>query len=59
MKNMAKIRTGFSAYADAALLVKASYIVTSMTDNPNFVNPVPPLANVASRSFPLRDWCRY
>jgi hypothetical protein len=46
MKNMAKIKIRFYNLTDAALLVKASYIVTSMTNNPHFVNPVPPLANV-------------
>jgi hypothetical protein len=43
---MAKIRTNVSNYTDAALLVKASYIVTSLTNNPHFVNPVPPLTSV-------------
>jgi hypothetical protein len=43
---MAKIRTNFSTYTDAALLVKASFIVASMTNNPHFVNPVPPLTNL-------------
>jgi hypothetical protein len=43
---MAKIRTNVSNLPDAALLVKASYIVTSLTNNPHFVNPVPPLTSV-------------
>jgi hypothetical protein len=43
---MAKIKIRFTTLADAALLVKASYIVASMTNNPHFVNPVPPLTNL-------------
>lgn len=43
---MAKIRTGFSGYKDADLSVKAAVIIASLTGNPNFANPVPPLADV-------------
>ena len=41
-----KINISFSRYNDADLLNKANHIVSSMTDNPWFVNPVPTLAEI-------------
>lgn len=43
---MAKIRTNLSPLSDADLLVEASKIITSMTGNAYFPNPVPPLSEV-------------
>jgi hypothetical protein len=43
---MARIKTGFSTFTDAGLLVEAAQIITSMTGNAYFPNPVPPLSEV-------------
>ncbi len=43
---MAKIKTGFSTYGDLSLLIEASRIITSITGNTYFPNPVPPLSEV-------------
>ncbi len=43
---MARIKTGFSNFTDAGLLIEASRIITSMTANPHFRSPVPPLSEV-------------
>ena len=43
---MARIKIGFSTFTDAALLVEAAQIITSMTGNSYFPNPVPPLSEV-------------
>jgi hypothetical protein len=41
-----KINTGFSKFTDAELDVKADEIITKMTGNVNFTNPIPALADV-------------
>ena len=38
-----KLRTGFTKYTDGDFLNKARYILECMTDNPDFINPIPPL----------------
>lgn len=43
---MARIKTGFSNFTDAGLLIEASRIIASMTGNPHFAGPVPPLSEV-------------
>lgn len=43
---MARIKTGFTTFTDAALLIEASRIIASMTGNPHFTAPVPPLSEV-------------
>ncbi len=42
-----KVLTSFYAETDDSILVNAKTILSSMTDNPNFVTPVPTLADVA------------
>ncbi|MBB2147086.1 hypothetical protein GM921_16395 [Pedobacter sp. LMG 31464] len=43
-----KIITGFKRYNHTELDVKAKFIVDSMTDNANFVTPIPSLADVTA-----------
>jgi len=43
-----RILISFGNYADADLKEKAIYILTSMTANPNFEAPVPPLTDLQS-----------
>ncbi len=43
---MAKIKTNFSTFSDAELLVKGTSIITAMTGNTYFTAPLPPLADV-------------
>lgn len=43
---MARIKTGFSTFSDAGLLIEAYRIITSMTGNAYFPCPVPPLSEV-------------
>ncbi len=42
----AKIQVSFTRYSDADFQQKALYIISSMTNNPNFPTPVPPLTDV-------------
>lgn len=42
----ARIQLDFSRFTDANFLQKSLFITTSMTDNPNFPSPVPPLTDV-------------
>ena len=42
-----KVLTNFQLMADDAILVNAKTILSAMTDNLNFENPVPPLAEFA------------
>lgn len=42
----AKISLGFSRYSDAPLLAKAQLILSKMSGNPNFPDPVPSLGTV-------------
>jgi hypothetical protein len=42
-----KISLSFSKYGDPGFQTKAGFILTSMTDNPNFLTPVPTLETVA------------
>ncbi len=43
---MARIKTGFSNFTDAGLRIEVSRIIKSMTGNPYFAGPVPPLHEV-------------
>jgi hypothetical protein len=43
-----KVATGFTSYAENALLVKSQTIVASMTDNPVYPTPTPTLADVGT-----------
>lgn len=43
---MARIKTGFSTFSNAGLLIEAARIITSMTGNAHFTDPVPPLSEV-------------
>jgi hypothetical protein len=43
-----KINMSFSGYSDADFEQKAQYILTSMTNNPAFANPIPTLPEVAA-----------
>jgi hypothetical protein len=45
MKNP-KLQLSFTTYSDSNFLTKAILIVTSMTNNPAFANPIPTLADV-------------
>ena len=42
-----KVLTGFYGETDDSILVNAKTILSSMTDNPNFVTPAPALADIA------------
>lgn len=46
MATKSKTRIGFSKMKDDELMVAASTVIGAMTDNPNFPNPVPALAEV-------------
>lgn len=41
-----KISISFTTYTDANLLTKSEFILQSMTNNPAFANPVPPLTDL-------------
>lgn len=43
---MARIKTGFTTFSDHGLLMEAGRIIASMTGNPHFADPVPPLSEV-------------
>jgi hypothetical protein len=43
-----KINLSFSRYGDSDFLTKGTLILTSMTDNPNFPNPTPAIADVGT-----------
>ncbi|MBB2146196.1 hypothetical protein GM921_11915 [Pedobacter sp. LMG 31464] len=46
--NKPRIITGFDRYRNTELDVKAKFIVDSMTGNPNFDMPLPPLADITA-----------
>src|SRR4051812_43690741 len=50
-----KVVTGFSKLSDEALVIRASVIVTNLTNNPNYSTPDPALATVTDANVAFKD----